>query len=285
MSQSNKNEKEVNIPLTNFQQWMQQMLLDPYQQTGVDPRSLLPSSLNTSTLEDVVHHSGKLTAREHMGIYQRSYIARLRNCMSQQFSALEYALGEDIFCAFADDYLASRPSYNYNLALLGKHFPEYLEINRPDAAEEKKEDWIDFIIELATFEYDIGVIFEQKAEEDYQLAEVNSPEEKLQLVPICELFKFQFPVRKYYSEFKNEKKPNVPFESESYCVVIRHNFKLAVYDLHKEHYEFLSYLKKGMGIPMAKLKFKEEHTQNTVEFDHVWNSWKTRWIEAKIFRV
>lgn len=278
-------EEKVTIPLSSFQKWMQQLLLDPYQQTTIDPKSLLQDSLNASSLEDVVQHSKRLTAREHIGIYQRSYIARLRNCMSQQFSALEYALGEDIFCAFADDYLASTPSYNYNLSLLGKHFPGYLQDNRPDAEEEKKEDWIDFIIELATFEYAIGVIFDEKAEEDYQLADLNSDENNLKLVPICELFKFQFPVRKFYSDFKNERKPSLPFDNESYCVVVRHNFKLAVYDLHKEQYEFLSCLKKGMDIPTAKSKFIENQKVPTAEFQNAWTRWKARWIEAKLFRI
>ncbi len=278
-------EEKVTIPLSSFQQWMQQLLLDPFQQTNVDPRNLLPTKFNTSSLEDVILHSEKLSAQEHLGIYQRSYIARLRNCMSQQFSALEYALGEEIFCAFADDYLASKPSYNYNLAVLGKHFPEYLEANRPDADEDEKEDWIDFIIELAKFEYDIGVLFEEKAEEDYLLAEINSDEEKLKLVPICELFKFQFPVRKYYSDFKNGKKPSYPFASESYCVALRYNFKLAVYDIHKEQYEFLSSLKKGLNVPLTKLKFKEIYKEDAIEFDHIWSNWKTRWIEAKLFRI
>lgn len=277
--------EKVNIPLTDFQQWMQQLLLDPYQQTEIDPRNLLPNSFNTSSLEDVIHHSEKLTAREHLGIYQRSYIARLRNCMTQQFSALEYALGENIFCAFADDYLASTPSYNYNLALLGKHFPEYLETNRPDAEEDTKEDWIDFIIELAKFEYDIGIIFEKKAEENYQLAEVNSEEEKLKLVPICKLFKFQFPIWKYYSKFKNNEKPSLPFESQSYCMVLRHKFKLAIYDLHKEQYEFLSSLKDAMDVPLAKSNFKKNNKITNNEFDNVWSSWKMRWIEAKVFQI
>ncbi|MEQ6123032.1 DNA-binding domain-containing protein [Pseudotenacibaculum sp. MALMAid0570] len=275
--------EKVHIPLPTFQEWMQQLLLDPFQQTNVNPEDILPENLNT--LEDVVHDSKKLTAKEHLAIYQRSYIARLRNCMATQFSALEYALGEEIFCAFADDYLASRPSYNYNLALLGKHFAEYLEENRPDKKEAQKEDWIDFVIELAQFEYDLGVIFEQKAEEEYTLVETTTSEEKLQLVPICELFQFDFPIRKFYSDFKNGKEPSLPFGQETYCVVLRHDFKLAVYDLHKEQYEFLSYLKDGLTLSEAKTKFREAHPNDVEEFDFVWPNWKTRWIEAKVFRV
>lgn len=275
--------EKVNIPLPKFQEWMQQLLLDPFQQTEINPSDILPKNLNA--LEDVIHHSEKLAARDHLAIYQRSYIARLRNCMATQFSALEYALGEDIFTAFADDYLASRPSYNYNLGLLGKHFPEYLEINRPDRESPQKEDWINFVIELAQFEYDLGTIFEQKAEEEYSLANSETPEENLQLVPICELFRFDFPVRPFYSDFKNGKNPNLPFEQETFCVVLRHNFKLAVFDLHKEQFEFLQLVKNGLTIPQAKTTFIQNHPEHAENFSRVWNNWKSRWIGAKLLRT
>lgn len=278
-------QKTVKIPLQDFQQWMQQLLLDPYQQTGVNPNDLLSNAENAASIEDVICHSEKLTAQEHLAIYQRSYIARLRNCMSQQFSALEFALGEAIFCAFADDYLASKPSYNYNLSFLGAHFAEYLENNRPDADEDVKEDWIDFMIELARFEYAIGVLFDEKADEDYQLATIDTPENELKLLPVFALFKFQFPVRKYYSEFKNDKNPDLPLPNESYCVVLRHKFKLSIYDLHKEQYEFLCFLKEHKNIANAKELFKNQYKENDVQFEEVWNSWKERWLGANFFRV
>lgn len=275
--------EKVHIPLPKFQEWMQQQLLDPFQQTEVNAAEILPDSLNS--LEDVIHDSQKLSAKDHLAIYQRSYIARLRNCMSTQFSALEYALGEDIFTAFADDYLASRPSYNYNLGLLGKHFAEHLEENRPDKHSNQKEDWINFVIELAQFEYDLGVIFEQKSNENYQLAELDSAEEDMELVPICELFKFDFPVRAFYSDFKNGKEPQLPFERETYCVVLRHNFKLAVYDLHKEQYEFLHYLKNGINLAQAKQQFIADHKDHEADFNRVWGDWKSRWIQVKFLRL
>ena len=278
-------QKTVKIPLKDFQQWMQQLLLDPYQQTGVNPNDLLSNAVNAASIEDVICHSEKLTAREHLAIYQRSYIARLRNCMSQQFSALEYALGEGIFCAFADDYLASRPSYNYNLSFLGAHFADYLENNRPDANEDVKEDWIDFMIELARFEYAIGVLFDEKAEENYQLATIDTLEDELKLVPVFALFKFQFPVRKYYYEFKNGKNPNLPLQNESYCVVLRHKFKLAIYDLHKEQYDFLCFLKEHKDIAVAKESFKIHYKENDLQFEQVWNSWMERWINSNFFRT
>jgi hypothetical protein len=278
-----KNLENPQIPLDKFQQWMQQMLLDPFQKTEVDPTDILPASFKSTSLEAVVNHSDRLPALEHLAIYQRSYIARLRNCMSQQFSALEYALGEDLFCAFADDYLASQPSQNYNLTQLGAEFPNYLEANRPDIGEEAKEDWIDFIIELAKFEFDIGLIFEEKAEEGYNLATSETAETRLQLVPVFYLFQFQFPTRWFYTEFKNGNEPNLPHADEGYAVVLRHNFKLAIYDLHKEQFDFLRILKQGNNIEESKNEFLKTH--NVDAFEKTWPIWKERWIGAKFFRT
>lgn len=264
---------------------MQQLLLDPFQKTSINPQNLLPDSFKNTGLEDVVNHSKKLSATAHMAIYQRSYIARLRHCMAQQFSALEYALGEDIFCALADEYLAARPSHHYNLALLGEHFAAHLQANRPDGNKDEKEDWIDFMIELAKFEYTLGLIFEEKAEEDYQIAKLTDPEIKLKLVPICYLFHFQFPIRWFYTEFKNGNSPDLPFESESYCLVLRHNYKLAMYDLHKEQFEFLTLLKSGKNMDVAKTEFEKNNEHNAEAFESVWPIWKDRWIGANLFQV
>jgi len=277
--------ESTSIPLAQFQQWMQHMLLHPAQKTGIDPNGVLPPAFGTSPLDAIVNHSEKLPAHEHLAIYQRSYIARLRNCMAQQFSALEYALGEELFRGFADDYLVQYPSSNYNLATLGTHFAGHLQATRPDAADDVKEDWIDFIIELAKFEYDINVLFEQKAEEGYQLADSNTPDDKMQLLPLCALFKFRFQVKAFYTGFKNGENPALPFESETYCVVLRYNYKLFIYDLTPKQYEFLTYLKSGMSIPSAQTAFKQQNMAGANAFEQIWPAWKQNWIATKFFRV
>jgi len=252
---------------------MQQILLDPYQKTS------------GNTVESIVNHSARLSAREHLAIYQRSYSARLRDCMTQQFGALEYALGKDLFRAFADDYLDLHPSHNYNLSVLGKNFASHLEATRPDAGEFEKESWIDFMIQLARFEYAVGLIFEERADENYQLAALGDSEEKLKLVPVCHLFKFRFPVQRYFTAFKNGDNPDLPNEKESYCVVLRHNFQLAIYDLYKEQFELLSYLENSLNLSTAKAEFKRKNYVDSNKFDQTFDVWKTHWIEAKFFRV
>ncbi|PAJ76379.1 hypothetical protein CJF42_00310 [Pseudoalteromonas sp. NBT06-2] len=75
---------------------------------------------------------GKLSASEHIDIYQRNYYARLLNCMREQFPALCFALGEELFNSFAHEYLVDCPSDSYTLYELGRCFASYLENSRPD---------------------------------------------------------------------------------------------------------------------------------------------------------
>ncbi len=81
--------------LSEIQKWMQSALLQPYA---------------TTSIEEMVKDSERLDAKAHLAIYQRSYVARLRECMSKQFGALEYSLGKSLFRQFADEYLQTYPS-------------------------------------------------------------------------------------------------------------------------------------------------------------------------------
>jgi hypothetical protein len=278
-------EESASLPLPAFQRWMQQALLDPQSATAGGPEDLQPPDFGPVGVEAVINHSAWLSAHEHLAIYQRSYVARLRSCMAQQFSALEYALGPDLFRSFADDYLASFPSAHYNLAELGRLFPAYLHANRPDALSEEKEDWIDFVIELAAFEYDLGVLFDREAEEGYQLAGMDDAEDELELVPTGTLFTFQFPINTFYTRFRKGEQPDLPFAGSSYCVVLRHNYQLAVYDLQPEHHAFLGLLAQGMTVPAAKAAFSQPNTVDADAFAQIWPVWKQNWIAANLFRT
>ncbi len=263
---------------------MQQALLNPMP-ASVNPTDSRSPASDGAAVTSVINHSARLSAHEHLAIYQRSYVARLRGCMAQQFSALEYALGEDLFRAFADDYLTAFPSTHYNLAELGRRFPAHLQATRPDALSDEKEDWIDFVIELARFEFDLSELFDRPAEEGYQLASVDSGDDEIGLVPTCSLFRFQFPTNSFYTRFKKGDLPDLPYAALSHCVVLRHDYKLAVYDLPADHYEFLALLAQGMPVSEAHRQFSQRHHIDARAFAQLWPVWKRKWMEANMFRV
>ncbi len=273
--------KKPEITLAKVQEWMQQSLLDPY---AGSRKAQNTQETGAPQLQHLVKSSKRMTAEQHLAIYQRSYVARLRDCMSKQFSALEYALGADLFCGFADEYLQQYPSANYNLILLGEHFADYLEETRPDKNEPVKEDWPDFMIELARFEYAINIIFEEKADENYELATTEASEEALQLLPVFELFEFQFPIRWYYSAFANKEEPQLPHPEQSFCAITRHDYKLALHDLNYGQYEFLKYLKQGHTISEASDLLRSKNSIDPQQWEAFWPQWKSQWIKAGFFR-
>lgn len=264
---------------------MQQALLDPYNSAEGNPLGLLAPAHSGTSVDSVINHSARLTAQEHLAIYQRSYIARLRSCMVQQFSALEYALGSDLFQAFADDYLTAFPSTHYNLSELGRLFPAYLQANRPDALSAQKEDWIEFVIELATFEYAISELFDRQADEDYRVADMQDADDQIGLVPTCALFKLQFPSNTFYTRFKKGESPDPPFMAASYCVVVRHQYRLAVYDVQPDHYAFLGLLAQGLTVSAAKTTFIQHNNADSEGFARMWPVWKQNWIASNLLQV
>lgn len=256
--------------LADIQKTIQQNLINPF-------GSSFPNGL--------IKSSKRLSAQDHLAIYQRSYTSRLRECMSKQFSVLEYALGKDLFQAFADEYLRIHPSTNYNLVELGKNFPLYLEKSRPDKDAEVEEDWPTFMIELAKFEYSINVIFDEESDGNYQLADIDTNEEQLNLIPVFYLFDFQFPIQKYYSAFSKELNPELPLPESSYLAITRHEYKLSIHNLNRGQFLFLKYLKKDGNLELAKNSFLLMHGVSREQFEELWPIWKNAWLKSGFFKI
>jgi hypothetical protein len=256
-----------------MQGWMQSLLV---QQNGQLP------SANPAHL---INESSRLTAARHLNIYRQSYIARLRECMKNQFSALAYALGEELFQMFADQYLGAYPSDSHTLNDLGGRFPDFLEETRPDAGQEEKESWIDFIIQLARFEYTLSLIFDGYADEELEPANDSTPDEKLKLAPLLRLFYHRYPICRYYLDVTRKKQPELPFEEDSYCVVTRTNYRLSLLEIKPAQYHFLEILARGDSIAQAKGHFVDNFGFDARHLDAAWQRWRKTFITAGFFRV
>jgi hypothetical protein len=261
-----------NFTLSQLQQWMQGMLIH---HVPVESNFIAG---DTAQVENIVNASQRLSAVSHLDIYRFSYIARLRSCMQSQFSALAYALGNDLFQLFADQYLDTHPSESYSLNTLGQHFPSFLEDTRPD--KEAKETWPDFMIELAGFEYALSVIFDEHTIDTGNAATIDTPDNRLDLHPVFHLFRHQFPVCNYYLEFSLAKQPELPFPEESYCAVIRLNYKLGLFSIRAAQYFFLKEMQETHSFEKAKAMLIKDRNIPGAEFEKVWPEWKRSFIAS-----
>lgn len=264
--------------MIQLQNWMQYMLVH---------HAPLTSNRITENImiEEVVNSSKKLNAAGHLNIYRQSYIARLRACMHSQFGALAFALGKEIFESFADQYLDTYPSESYTLNTLGKKFPIFLRETRPDGEDEQKETWPNFMIELASFEYELSVIFDSPAEENCIIATYETTDDLLILAPNFHLFKHQFPICDYYLHYTQKKEPELPFAKDTYCAVIRQNYKLGLFNIMDVQYLILEILKQGISVEDAKIRLINNFQYERSEIDRVWPIWKKYFIEAGFFIV
>jgi len=270
------------LPLEIFQEWMQKVLVNPFGAQDA-PFKLLPEIFQDD-IEKIITPSRRLSARARLAIYQRGYLARLRQCMQEQFSALNYALGDDLFRAFADQYLQVYPSMSYTLGDLGNHFIEYLQETRPDrdAPQDQKEDWPDFMIELVQLELAINSIFDRKvAAIFYPTPKTN--DNQLKLNPCLEIFAFQFPTLAYYQAFRNEESPELPFAEPSFVALNRHNFQMGAFHLNPAQYYFLKRLKEGQNIEQAQESTREQFQITEEKVKILWEQWKEVWVDSGFF--
>jgi hypothetical protein len=277
-------DKHKHIPLKDLQAWMQQVLIDPMGTADKPADDFLPDPFKGAHVEAFIAPNSKLNARQRLAIYQQGYLARLRACMASQFKTLEYALGEELFEQFADMYIQAHPSTHYNLIHLGDQFAEFLQANRPDKGQQEKESWIDFMIELITFEYYINKSFDQIAEA-HQPATPTTPDAQLQLNPVLYFFEQQYPVLWFYKSFIHGKKPELPLPQPGYSLILRNNFQLELFPLQQAQYLFLQYIQKNTTLPLAITKFKEDYQLQDAKWEAAWSSWRKHWIQAGVFRL
>lgn len=256
--------------LAQIQDWMQSALVGPG---------------GHASPESHVNESSRLNAARHLDIYRHSYVARLRECMRNQFSALAHALGEELFQMFADQYLGAHPSASYTLHELGRRFPAFLQETRPDAGREEKEPWVDFIIQLAHFEYTLSVIFDAHSDEEAPPADESTPDEDLKLNPLLRLFRHPYPICRYYLDVTRKREPELPLPEDSHCAVTRNHYRLSLLEIKPAQYHLLGLLARGNSVGQAKAQLVARHGLDARRLDDAWAAWRKPLIAAGFFRA
>ncbi len=118
------------------------------------PRTILPDEIG-----ERLRGSPTLPPARGLAIYQDGYVSRLVECLEKQFRFLHMTLGDEVFAAFARDYIAAHPPSSHTLADLGARFPDHLRETRPPK-EGTSPDWRDFLIDLARYELAWSEVFD-----------------------------------------------------------------------------------------------------------------------------
>lgn len=254
--------------LESVQRWMQDALIFPRQVTR----------------RDVARHlagSPRLSGADGLAIYQRGYFLRIAQCMREQFPALCHALGAPLFNDFVAEYIRDCPPESHTLYDLGRRFPRYLEASRPEQA-----DWADFMVDLATFERRMFVLFDAPGQEGKPFADPATPDEKLRLQPCFAVAAYRFPVALYYHDVRRKRLAAVPERADSFAALVRTDYVTRTVLLHAPHYRFLHVMAEGGQVADGIVAVARDQGMTA---DAVWQAWRApdgvrrRWIEGGFF--
>lgn len=260
--------------LAALQQWMQGCILQP------DPVA------QREAIAGQIAPSPTLSPAQRLAIYQRGYLARLRECMAGQFKALRQALGEQLFGDFVEAYLAVYASRSPTLSDLGDRFARYLEETRPDAAEppERREPWADFMVDLARYEWEIFKKFDAPGHEGKPFADLSTPAGELRLQPTLSLHLYRFPVDAYYHEVSRQANPDLPEPSETAIAILRKDYRIGMFRLTRPQYQCLVRMDRGAALPAALVETAGEEGGDPTVAAAFWTRWRPNWI-AQVFFI
>jgi hypothetical protein len=255
------------VKLDVVQRWFQAVVTHP---EGVEGGADSPEAqrlihLKRGELEAVIRRSKSLTAAERLAIYANAYYARLLECLAAYYPVLQSALGEEVFESFAFEYLQRHPSVSYTLDRLGDSFARFLDETRPDreAGEPEEVGWPDFLIDLATLEWNINQVFDGPGVEFQPLLTAETlrsfpaerfAEARLVPVPCLRLLAFRYPVNAYYTAARRagegEEVP-VPDAAPELVALSRRDFVVRRYPLDAAQHALLGRVLAGASVGEA----------------------------------
>lgn len=280
-----------------IQRWMQAVIMHPDGPVaGMDsPLAREAIDVDTDRIEQVVCRSRNLTGVERLQIYSSAYLARLVECLREEYPAMVHLLGRETFDSFAVAYIQSHPSTSYTLSNLSQSFPSFLRETRPSDEEggDGAADWIDFLIDLATVERTYSEVFDGPGLENSKSLSPDDlrllpPEEwenaRLLMNPSLRLLTLQFPAHEYISQVQKKKSPDIPAREPTHLVIFRRDFIVRRNPVSARESAILAPLRRGEALGAAiehGLQLKDEEP---VPDPAVLREWFRSWTVATYFR-
>lgn len=144
--------------------------------------------------------AGSLPARERVGVYRHGYVARLVECLQDDYPALQHALGQVPFAALCGDFIRQHPPRSPSLNYYGAPFARFCATRRAP--------WAGFAAELAQLEWAlVEAIHEPEGErlDSGALAQLSSEDwtsARLVPSPTLRLLDTRYPVGGFYQAFR-----------------------------------------------------------------------------------
>lgn len=235
-------------------------------------------------LERLVTAGPRLSAVERVQIYNEGYFARLVECLTDDYPALGYALGEATFSALAHAYIEKHPSRSRSLNAYGQHLAAFCR-SRPEA-------WASFAADLARLEWALVEVVHEPVDPPLApdaLAKIPAARwQTARLRPSrgLRLLGFDYPVNDFFQAFRDELDPKRPEPAPTTTVVYRQG--LTLWRMGVEPHAALLLEDLVSGVPLAPaiaaLESRSQASGTTTELARLLPQWLGAWVQNGFFR-
>jgi hypothetical protein len=243
-------------------------------------------------IETIVRRSSQQSSIERLQIYSNAYVARLVECLREEFPILAATLGHETFDSFAVAYLRRHPSRSFTLANLGRDFASYLYETRPGGvvaggeSEDAMSDWFDFLIDLARFERACSEVFdgpgiERGTSRGLKVLSAIPSEQwcdvRFLMNPSLRVLTLDFPIHDTVASARHSQPTPLPARSPTYLVLHRHHFVVRHVPVTFEESEILSALMAGLTLQESLQILNGDSERLTDRFVEQLREWFYSW--------
>lgn len=202
-----------------------------------------------SEAPDVEAHvlpSHKQSARDRLHVYRHAYVARLIECLEDDYPAVFHALGKERADELCRAYIEAHPSTSFSLNVFGAKMPAFL-----------RERGERFAADLAALEWSIVEAIhaaDAEAMAPDALAGIDPSDwgnVALEASPSLRLHQFDYPVNAYYQAFHGDEAPAIPEPEQTWVAVYRGGMKIWRMALTRGMFALLAPLARGASLEEA----------------------------------
>lgn len=235
-------------------------------------------------LERLVTPGPQLSAIERMQIYNDGYFARLVECLTDDYPALSYALGEETFSSLARGHIEQHPSRSRSLNAFGEHLAAL--------CRTRSEPWAHFASDLARLEWALVEVV-------HEPASVGLPPDALARVPAgrwqtarllpnpgLRVLGFDYPVNDFFQAFRDERTPEIPTPAPTATAVYRQGLALWRMGLEPRAALLLKELLSGVPLAtaVATLEKRSQAAGTSGDLAVLLPQWLGSWVQSGFFR-
>jgi hypothetical protein len=223
------------------------------------------------------------SASVSLDVYRRGYLARLVECLEDDYRVLRHALGNAPFRAVCDEFIFRHPPSGANLNSFGRLFEPFCrgEAPAPFPLRELAAD-------LAALEWAIVEVIHAADDASLTLDAVRAvpsdawADARLVANRAVRLLRFDYPVNVYLQAFHDGRSPSIPAKKQSAAVVYRSGLTVWRMDLTPPMRDVLAAILGGETLGAA-LALGERAQTDADESPQRVTEWFREWVASGLF--